>query len=1159
MTSYLEEVEGKDFTDLAQNPDFQRDLVRYFSGSRYGMSREEMEELGPQGLAERFVEHMRWQSTNEYTALQDLSYVRDRENTSERELEAFGGLITAFDRAEGGGTGVLDGAWDYISAFASSPSTLATVATGGWGVGGKLAARAAGKSAQAMVRSQIADLVQRQVANRTIQDTVAGTVGRGAIRGAAASAVAEGAIGAAQGYMQGEIREETTGVDYGATDVLRDAAVSAAIGGGLGSAVRALDVRTQRRVVDELATRESLAQQARDQARDSANNRIQSASDEARQEAVDRSVEVATILSARDLGRRIDPRTGQRLQPLEQELVQQGETLRRELLGGTSTDLNLTTNLSVDTVRSVTAATLDIAEELEIRPGERITSAVARALRDTDAEGNTRLNVNRLEEIRTRYNLSREEMSYIWLADLSDAGKKLAEASFISRSIDRAQATQASRQVFDEVRNDIGTLAQGGLSTLDDQHAAQIVAETFKRGDILGKLYEGAQELDGLRIAMMTSQVGTTMANTITSSGNILLDMSNQFWKNFASVTYGRQVGDQVQRNWMGGTFSTLSGMTLTRDQARITRNLLEESFPLEYRNLFFEVGRAEAAMESQSGMAKVGRFFNTLNSATDSVFKQATFYSGLDRRLRDLNNPALGTNIQEFIARRVSLDTLPQNVVSGAIDDARRFTFQRSYYGDPSLFGQSAAFVERQHRRFPFFVSAGMGVPFPRYMANHLEHAIDYTPGVGLAAGGLNRLDNVMFGDTFKTGTDRFARQMTGASLVMMGAYAAAATNGEFDYDSLPFETGVADLSRTMGPYLLPFFLGDIAMRQHMGLPAPQNLPRELGEIIAGMGDFGFETAIIDAAVESINQGDITPSLQEVAGNIAATFMYPATIARDFQGMLNPASAPTPYTRDIMRGSEEEVSMRDEATFLETGDLHYFDTIAMRATRMLPDWDIMQYTQTLNSRNDIPMFSIFGGTVGSFNPISRQLGMTVTARPNEVRREMSRLNIREFDLYNRSTIENPAVDYIVQARLSETMNERFMLWSDSQRFPEYEGRTYNEIQDTQARRDLFEGFVTSEIRREAEETENLWKQMQNTRPRAAAGYVRNLYVLKENTIGEDDLYDRAVDRYTDGRFETAADFLSSAETVDEEIRIRQQIMVMADRFTVTRPRLDSQ
>jgi len=1132
MTSYLEEVEGRDFTDLAQNPDFQRDLVRFFSGSRYGMSREEMEELGPQGLAERFVEHMRWQSTNEYSALQDLSYVRDRERTSERELQAFGGLITAFDRAEGGGTGMLDGAIDYISAFATSPSTIATVATGGWGIGSKLAARAAGKSAQAMVRSQIADLVHRGVATRTVQDTVAGTVAQGAVRGGVTSAAVEGAIGAAQGSMLGEIREETTGVEYGAGDLIRDAAISATIGGALGSAARALDVRTQRRVVEEFAGREATAQQTRATARQNANARVEAAPAEVAQVATDRAVEVANILTARE--------TGTRLDPLDPELVRQGDVLRREILGGSNTDRNLTTSLSVDTLRGVTAATMDIIEELGINPNERISSAVARGIR----EGT--ISPERLNEIRSTYNLSREEMSYIYLSDLSRAGRVLAEASAISRATGRAgrAATEDAQAQLVQARGEIAELAANRLSTFGDQQATQLVAETYKTSGAVRGIYRGLQEADSIRIAFMTSQVGTTMANTVTSTGNIFIDMSNQFWKSFANATYGRQVGDQVQRNWTGGILSTLRGMSLDRAEARITRNLLEEAYPLEYRNLFFETGRAESAIEGNSGVARVGRFVNTLNSATDSVFKQASFYSGLDRRLREVNNPQLGRTISEFLATGRSLDDLPDQIVNGAIDDARRFTFQRSYYGDESVFGQAASALETAHQRLPFVVSAGMGVPFPRYIANHLEHINDYTP-IGIATGGLNRLDSTLFGDTFKSGQDRFARQMTGMSLILLGYSTAASNEGEIPYDSIITETGEMDISRTAGPWLANMFVGDLLYRWRNEMPWPANLPREVSEIAGGMGDLGFDASFVSAVAGSLQEGEFTPELQTFLGDIAATFTYPLTISRDIQGMLDPATAATPFTRDVFMGDPDAPSA--------AGEMNYLDTMVMRATRMLPDWNFTQYTQTLNGRNDIPYHTIFNETpLGAFNPLSRQFGFSETPRPNEIQREMNRLNIREFDLYSRRTIPNPAVAWVVENRLSRSLNDRFQIWSEEVgQGGLAAGQSYNDLEDMEQRRVMFQQFVRSEIQREVGETEQLWSQVVRDRPRAASGYIRNMYVLEEarlSRVGGDSVYDTAVSQFSD--FETAEQFLLDAETVEEEVVRRQQIMTWANTIT---------
>jgi hypothetical protein len=1126
MTSYLEEAEGKDFTDLVENQDFQRDLVRFFSGSRYGMSREEIQELGPQGLAEKFVEHMRWQSTNEYSALQDLSYVRDRERTSERELQAFGGLITAFDRVDGGGTGMLDGAIDYISAFATSPSTVATVATGGWGVGSKLAARAAGRSAQAAVRSQIADLVHRQVATRTIQDTVAGTVRGGAVRGAVASAAVEGAIGAGQGAMLGEIREETTGVEYGTGDLLRDAAISATIGGTLGSAARALDVRTQRRVVEEFAGRESAGQQTRAAARQAANERVTAAPAEVAQTATDRAVEVANILTAREGGRRLDP--------LDPELVRQGDVLRREILGGSNTDRSLTTSLSVDTLRGVTAATMDIIEELNINPDERISSAVSRGIR----EGT--ISPERLNEIRSTYNLSREEMSYIYLSDLSRAGRVLAEASAISRATGRAGREAAQAQVL-AARGEIAELAANRLSTLGDQQATQIVAETYKTSGAVRGFYRGLQEADSIRIAFMTSQVGTTMANTVTSTGNIFIDMSNQFWKSFANATYGRQVGDEVQRNWTGGILSTLRGMSLDRAEARITRNLLEEAYPLEYRNLFFETGRAESAVEGNSGVARVGRFVNTLNSATDSVFKQASFYSGLDRRLREVNNPQFGRTIGEFLSTGRPLDDLPEQIVQGAMDDARRFTFQRSYYGDESVFGQAASALESAHQKLPFVVSAGLGIPFPRYIANHLEHINDYTP-IGIATGGLNRMDSTLFGDTFKTGQDRFARQMTGMSLILLGYSTAASNEGEIDYDSILTETGERDISRTAGPWLANMFIGDLLYRWRNDMPWPGNLPREVGEIAGGMGDLGFDASFVSAVAGSVQEGEFTPELQTFLGDIAATFTYPLTISRDIQGMLDPATAPTPFTRDIFMGDPDAPSA--------AGEMNYLDTMIMRATRMLPDWNITQYTQTLNGRNDIPYHTIFNeAPLGAFNPLSRQFGFTSTPRPNEIQRELSRLNFREFDLYSRRTIPNPAVAWIVEERLSRSLNDRFQVWSEE--VPQgglAAGRPYNEIEDMDQRRIMFQQFVRAEVQREVEETEQLYNQLVRDRPRAASGYIRNMYVLEESRLSRTfggDIYDQAVSQFSD--FETAEQLLNDAETVEEEVIRRQQIMTWAN------------
>lgn len=1154
MTTYFQEAEEKNFMELSGNTDFQKDLVRFFSSSRYAMTPEEMEELGPEGLAERFVTHMRWQETNEYTAMQDFSYVRDTEDRTDRELEAFGNLITAWDITGGGGTGRVDGAIDYISAFVSSPSTLATVATAGWGVGSKLAARAAGKSVQAAIRAQIAEQVQRGVANRAIQDSVAGTVRGGIVRGGLTSAAVEGAVGGVHGGMLGEIRETTTGRVYETSDLLEDVAISSVLGGTVGAAARAMDVRTQRRVVEEFASRESAAMLARQAAREAANSRIGSTTPEVASDAANRIIETVNILAAREEGVRLDP--------LDEKLVTRGNELRQELLGNTPTDrfLDYAPSLSIDTLRGVTAATLDIVDRLEIQPGERITAAVSRALRETDEAGNPRLAVDELEAIRDKYNLSREEMSYIYLSDLSRAGRELAEASIIERAVRRSTNATRTPEVADrnfrDAASEIGALAENRLSTFGERRAAEIVGDIYDKDNAGAAIMRGLREVDSFRIAFMVSQLGTTAANLSASTYNLVVDVSDQFWKNFAYATVGREVGGQVQRGWLGGELSTLRGLSLNKPQARIARGLFEEAFPLEYQTLFFETGRAEAALESQSGLARVARVVNTANSAIDSVFKEGAFYAGLDRRIALAGNPQFGTNFAEFLATGRSLDSLPEGIVQGAIDDARRFTFQRSFRDDPSAFGQAATGLENLHRNVPFLVSSGLGVPFPRYLANHLEYIVDYTPIVGIAANGLNRYGVKLFSEQNKTGADVFARQMTGVSAFLMGYGVAASFEGESLYDALETQTAEVDLSRAGGPWLMHMFLGDLAWRYRNDQPFPQGGAfKEMMEIALGMGDLGLDTSALAAIKDSVDEGEFTPAFQRLLGDVAATFTYPLTVFRDIQGAIDPATAPTPYTRDIFRGDPDQPSMAGEAEGLQT--LNYLDELQIRASRMLPDWNILQYTQTFNGRNDIPLYSPFSGgvPVGSFNPVSRQLGFASRPRPNEIQREMNRLNIREFDLYNsRRNVPNPAVAWIVEARLSERLNEDFQIYRQNFRHEGiYEGRTYDEIEDPNLRRLLFTQFVTGQIRREVDETEYLLNQLEVTEPRRVSGYIRHMYDLKEVELarrGGDDIYDKGVQRFSED-FSSAAEFLASASTVEEELAFRREIMSWAEMLAV--------
>jgi len=1121
MGSYLEEVDGKDFMELKDNPEFQKDLVLFFRSSRYGLSGDEMKELGAEGLTDKFVEHMRWQDTNEITALKDYNYVK-QENLPPEELKSFGNLMMAYDRAEGGGTGKLDGAMDYLSAFATSPSTLATVGTAGWGVGSKLAAKASGKAAQLLMRQTISELVRKGVATGAVKDQVAGTIAKQALMGGVSSAVVEGSLGAGQSFLQGKTREKATGEEYTTGNLLRDGLVAATIGGALGSATRALDTKTQRSLVENLIARDASNLATKTAGSTAAKTTITSVKPAKVSAAADRAVSTALALEARFKGVKLDP--------LDPKLVEKGNLLKKEILNG-KVDRFITSNLSIDTLRNITAATIEMTEGLKVKPNERISSAVAKGLQAG------KIDSSYLTNLRNKYGLSKEQTSYIFLADLSQAGKTLAEASYIKQAQTRSTAKAAAKEKVEATTRDLDFLAESGLETLADSELRDVAASVYK--DKGNPLYNALKEADSIRIAFMTSQLGTTAANTITSAGNVLIDMSDQFWKNVANVTVGKKVGDKVQRKWVGGTLSTIKGLSWNKGDAKLFKEVFFEEQPEQYSELFYEATRAETASGSSSRLAKVGRGVNVLNSTVDSVFKQGVMYSSVDRQLRDIADPAIGKNLGEFLAKKIPLDNLPEGVMTKAIDDARRFTFQRSYRGDKSAFGKVAQGVIDVHHKLPFVVSAGAGIPFPRYIANHLEHINDYTP-IGLMTGGLNKYNSVVFGDINKTGQDRFARQMTGASLFMLGAYTAASTEGTVDYDKLKTDTGLVDLSRTAGPWLMNMYLGDLYYRWKNDLPT-EGIISTMMDISVGQTDIGIDAPLLTELAKSYDEGVLTVGLARSLGDIAATFTYPLTPTRDFYGQVNPELGTTPYTREVFGGDLDKPETFGEGNFV--------DEMIRRATRFLPEVDFVQYAQSYNGKSAIPYYSPFSSTpLGTFDPLSKQLGMQTSAKPNQLQEEMSRMQIKEFEIYGNKTVENPAVDVYVREILGKNLPRKFFAWRDQVKHGgRFGDKTYSEITDTEDQRYLLNQFIVDEITKAKGQVADSFTELLDKKPKLAAGYLRNLYVIEERQAikksGDKGIYNTAVKTFTNGEFADAASYLGDSEGIEEELSRRQDIM----------------
>lgn len=1129
MADYIQKAQDNSFMDLLDDKDFRIDLVRFFSGGRYKYTKDEMREIGFEGLAKQFAEHMRSQSWNEVTALKDLNYANNPD-VHRQGKESFGRLIQAWDGSESAGTGFGTAVGDFAEAVFTAPSTYA-----GFGVG-KVAGKAAAKGTQIALRQRLKDAL-----TKPLQSAV--------VRGAAGGAATEATIGAVQSYGAGQTREELIdGYEYTAKDLALDAAISGTVGGVFGAVGGAIGSRQQRSAANILENQKNLSKQATEEARTAAIKTIANASEEMKRAAASRAFDINTTLEAKAVG----SKAGGLLDPLDEESVRRGDALLKGMSDPKAEGV-FTSGLSVDTMRSITAASIQIAEELNIGPNERITSAVASALK----KGDIRV-TDRVDNIRKKFNLTKEQFSLIYLADVSRAGKILAEQSVIKRAqMGQLSESAMDRRLAESVAPDLATLASTGLSTISDTQAAEIAAQAVTnstRRGVVGAVYKGAQELDQMRIAFMTSQVATTARN-VTSTGllagtDIIDEFYRGMWRGLKATAKGDfnyKPGDVLMR-----MTSTLRGMTFNEDQAMVVKQMLKDEMPEQYASVFHDTLRMEVGTQSHTVFAKAGRAVNILNTATDTAFKEAAFFSSLDRQLRDK-----GTTVGEFLETSSSLDSLPEGVVRKAMDDANRFTMQRTFADDDTLTGKAARFASEANKKAPFIVSSVIGIPFPRYVANHLDMVADYTPGFPVITKSLEK--SGFTGDVYKTNEDRLVRQFTAVSLMYAGYKWAEAKNGETSYTDLQenaqlmgIDLPSGDVSSSMGFMVAPMFYGDLLYRYQNDLPFP-DLMDAADTVLAGMADMGADFTMITEVGKSIKEGRLTDELQKAIGNIAATFTYPATIARDVYGQFDYGAAGIPYVRDVK--GEQPFSQDDDMSLKGEGSA--FQTLVGQATRFLPDVDWIQYTQSFTRKEgqDLDYYDPFNPQpVGKINPLIKALtGVQEEPPKTGLQQEMTKLGLDGYKLYKNSTEDNASVDYVLRYRLSQTVSPAFEEWRQSAILGGQAGDlTYDQLTadafdgDADKANKLKEQFLSSFVStmiKEEKSLVNAWfNDLATNQPVQARGFIRNNYDLKRSELGKD-AFNSAAEYLSDGAFRTAKEYLADSEDILEELRRRQSLM----------------
>ena len=1142
MVDYIENVKDNAFIDLKDDPDFQKDLVRFFSGGRYTKSKKEMRELGYEGLTEEFITHMRYQSSNEVTALKDLNYAINKD-VHRKGKESFGNLIQAWDNSGSAGTGYGDGASDFLWATASAPSTY--VGLGSLGLG-KLGAKAAAKGTQMLTRAALKKAV-KPISKKM-----------GALKGAGTGFAAEAAIGGVTAYGGEETREELIeGYDYTTGDLALQAGVQGLFGSVLGGVGGILSANKGLNKV-ELANKMSAAtEQSRKEAAKKALETIEKASETNKSTlafATGRAIDLEATLAARggDKSARI-------LDPLDPDKVAMGDTILKGIMDVDHKGGNMSSGLSMDTIRSITAATIDIADRFTVKQNERITSAVARELDDDAIDSG--LTIDALEKIRNDYGLTRQQMSYVYLADVSRAGKILAEQSRIAKATKKAGSTlrDAGSEAADRagrVSVDIKTLAEHGLSSFDDQAVAEMstaVVRNSSKRTAGAKVYNFLQDVDQMRIAFMTSQFTTTARNVTSTVLLAGVDMVDELSRSAIRGIQGKP------NNVLRRMSATVRGMSWDNATAEVFRESFLEQMPEEYTKTFYNTLRMEVGTQSTSRMAKTGRLVNLVNTSFDTAFKEGAMFGSLDKQLADLGDETVGLTVKDFLEKGGRLEDLPDGFMAKSVDDANRFTMQRTYEGDDSYFGQGARKVSSWNQKYPFIVSAVIGLPFPRYVANHIEMIADYTPILGAIAPALNKA-GLKFGDKFKSNEDRMVRQLTGTALLGLGWYIAKDKKGEVDYGSIETAVGGdADLAPSAGFLIAPMFLGDLAYRYSAGLnmPSYSKALLESAEVLGGLGDLGVDASLGKEIYKSAQDGKFTVNLQKLLGNVAATFTYPGTLARDIAGQFSYESAGTPYVRDIegigpfANRKAKDATTGEELPKSMKGERGSFQVLAGQASRFMVDLDTLQYTQSFtgNPKNDISYYSPFNSSpIGKMNPLLKQFsGFQQNPPMTGLQREMNKLYIEEYEMYSNRTATNSTIDYVLRYELSKSLPKAFEAWRKDAEISFGNNNTYDEMSSDESlgdrassiKKKALEGFVKSFIGQKKEVITEGFQEMMVNKPIQARGFIRNNYLLKRKEVGAE-IFNMAAETLG---FTTSEEYLADSEGILEELNRRMVIM----------------
>ena len=416
---------------------------------------------------------------------------------------------------------------------------------------------------------------------------------------------------------------------------------------------------------------------------------------------------------------------------------------------------------------NITAAAIRVGDKIKIKKGERITSALQKAL----AKDESGILTEDIKRIIREHNISTELFSYIYKAEISEAGRKLGQAGFIARRLYRG-GTREGREV-NRLLDDLDELRESGLTPTSVEEANLIAIETSDANTFKDTLYNYLSGLDRVRLGFMTSQPATTARNNLNAGFRVGVDamvrtMDNLSHNAVEGFTKGKS-GDF--RGIFDGT-ADITKYMFDPYEAKVIQQLYREQFPEEAAILFRDAADLDLKLGNNTALANIARKSNYLNTLSDNYWKRVVLSASLSRRIKD----RYGQDIAKVIEQG-QFNKIDDEVFEEAAKDALEFTYQNTFKGQDFASKVTRGVINAQ-RNFPFLISAFL--PFPRFIASQLKFLVEHAPVVStLNSTRKLLLSNKNFGEVVR---EDLGKTATGWAMYTM-AYQWRLKQGDTNY----------------------------------------------------------------------------------------------------------------------------------------------------------------------------------------------------------------------------------------------------------------------------------------------------------------------------------------------------------------------------------------